>query len=182
VVLGDSLAVSPSRSESFPAALLRRIEANRLPWTVTNAGIGGDTTTGGLRRLDAVLADNPHVLILALGANDGLSGVPVATVEANLTEIIKRAQARNIRVLLCGMETPPVRGWEYTIAFHRVFPRVAAAHNVPLVPFLLSGVALNPELNIDDGIHPNAAGARRIADTIWPYLEPMLRQETHAAR
>jgi acyl-CoA thioesterase I len=81
-----------------------------------------------------------------------------------------------VRVLLCGMETPPLRGWEYTVDFHKIFPRLAATHGVPLVPFLLAGVVLDPEMNGRDGIHPNAAGARRIADTIWPYLEPMVRE------
>jgi acyl-CoA thioesterase I len=174
-VLGDSLAVSPSKAESFPAVLEERIEKARLPWKVTNAGVRGDTTTGGLRRLDDVLSENPAILILALGANDGLRGVDTATISKNLSEIIRRAKARGVRVLLCGMETPPLRGWAYTLAFHRIFPALAREHDVPLVPFLLAGVALDPEMNMEDMIHPNPAGAKRIADTIWPYLEPMLK-------
>jgi acyl-CoA thioesterase I len=176
VVLGDSLAVSPSRADSFPAVLQTRLQAMSTPWIVVNAGVGGDTTAGGLRRVNALLGDDVAILVVALGANDGLRGVPVETIEQNLAAIIERAQARQVRVLLCGMETPPLRGWEYTIAFHRLFPRLAAKYNVSLVPFLLAGVVLDPDMNGHDGIHPNAAGARRIADTIWPYLEPMLRE------
>jgi acyl-CoA thioesterase-1 len=178
VVLGDSLAVSPSRDQSFPAVLRARITSLDLPWTVTNAGVGGDTTTGGLRRVSALLTDDVGVLVVALGANDGLRGVAVSVIEENLSTIIERAQARNIAVLLCGMETPPLNGWKYWLAFHQLFPRVAAKYNVPLVPFLLAGVALDPDMNGNDGIHPNASGARRIADTVWPYLEPLVRADT----
>jgi acyl-CoA thioesterase-1 len=173
-VLGDSLAVSPSREEGFPAFLQKRIVEERLDWTVINAGVRGDTTTGGLRRLDQVLAERPDVLIVALGANDGLRGVHTTTISRNLSEIVARAKAREAKVLLAGMETPPLHGWNYTLAFHNVFPAIAREHDVPLVPFLLAGVALDPELNGEDMIHPNAAGARRIAATIWPYLAPLL--------
>lgn len=175
VVLGDSLAVTPSRSDSFPAQLQRMIEREGLGWTVTNAGISGDTTAGGVRRLDEVLAGDAGVLVLALGANDGLGGVDVRTVERNLATIIETARGRGFRVLLCGMETPPSRGWDYTLAFHAIYPRLADRYDVPLVPFLLTGVALVPEMNGSDGVHPNDSGARRIADNVWRYLQPMLR-------
>lgn len=177
VVLGDSLATYPSRDESFPAVLQRRVTESGLQWTVTNAGVNGDTTSDGLRRLDPLLNDDVGVIVVALGANDGLRGVDLAVVEGNLSAIIRRAQARDIRVLLCGMETPPLHNWQYSLAFHELFPRLASTHGVPLVPFLLAGVALNPDLNGADWIHPNAAGARRIADSIWPFLEPLLRDE-----
>jgi acyl-CoA thioesterase-1 len=175
-VLGDSLAVSPSRAEAFPAVLQTRLNGLSPSWTVVNAGIGGDTTAGGLRRVNALLGDDAAILVVALGANDGLRGVAVSTIEQNLSAIVERAQARQVRVLLCGMETPPLRGWEYSVAFHKIFPRLADKYDVPLVPFLLAGVVLNPDMNGRDAIHPNAAGARRIADTIWPYLEPMVRE------
>lgn len=181
VVLGDSLAVSPTRSDNFPAELQKRIAAAGLQWTLTNAGVGGDTTAGGLRRLDSVLAADTSILILALGANDGLRRVEITAIEQNLAAIIERAQALNIRVLLCGMETPPTNGWDYTLQFHKVFPRIAARYNVPLVPFLLAGVALNPDMNGEDAVHPNSAGARRIADTVWPYLEQLILQESAVA-
>lgn len=175
VVLGDSLAVSPTLPESFPAQLQARIVRERRPWTVTNAGVFGDTTADGLRRIDSVFASDVGVLVVELGANDGIQGVNLETVERNLTALVAAGQQRNVRVLLCGMETLPVRGLDYTIGFHLIFPRVAGARDVPLVPFLLAGVALVPELNGPDGVHPNALGAQRIADTVWPYLEPLLR-------
>jgi acyl-CoA thioesterase-1 len=175
VVLGDSLAVSPSRAGGFPAELQSRIATLELPWTIVNAGVGGDTTAGGVRRVDALLDKDVEVLVLALGANDGLRGVPIADIEKNLSAIIERAHERGVRVLLCGMETPPFRGWDYTLAFHNIFPRLAAKYGVPLVPFLLDGVALVPEMNGHDGIHPNGAGAQRIAASVWRYLEPLLR-------
>jgi acyl-CoA thioesterase I len=182
VVLGDSLAVSPSRGEGFPAELEKRLSAQQPGWTVSNAGVSGDTTTGGLRRFDQAVPDGTRILILELGANDGLRGVDITTVERNLSTMIERAQARAIRVLLCGMETPPIHGWNYTVEFHQLFPRLARKYNIPLVPFLLEGVVLNPDLNGDDEIHPNAAGAQRIAETVWPYLQPMIQQETIIAR
>jgi acyl-CoA thioesterase I len=176
VVLGDSLAVSPSASQSFPAVLQSRLQSAYPGWTVRNESANGDTTAGGVRRVDAALTPETRILVLELGANDGLRGVEIAAIERNLATIVERAQARGIRVLLCGMETPPFNGWNYSVEFHRVFPRLAARYAVPLVPFLLEGVALNPEFNGDDTIHPNAAGAKVIADTVWRYLEPLVVQ------
>jgi len=181
VVLGDSLALSPTMSTAFPALLQQRLDAVHPGWVVTNESVGGDTTAGGLRRLEGVLVADTSILILELGANDGLRGTPIATIEANLSAIIERARARGVSVLLCGMETPPLRGWDYTVEYHRVFPRLAARYQLPLVPFLLEGVALNPELNGGDGIHPNASGARRIAETMWPFLQPLVLSTTAAA-
>jgi acyl-CoA thioesterase-1 len=175
VVIGDSLSVYPSADQSFPAELQRRIDEQGLPWTVTNGGISGDTTSGGAARLDDALAGDVGAIVIALGANDGLRGVNVATVETNLAAMIERARERHVRVLLCGMETPPTHGFAYSLAFRRIYPRLAKKYAVPLVPFLLSGVALAPEMNGPDGVHPNVAGARQIAETIWPYLKPMFR-------
>ena len=176
VVLGDSLAVSPSRSQSFPAVLQARLDTAHPGWTIRNESVGGDTTAGGVRRFDAALTTETRILAIALGANDGLRGIAIETVERNLSTMIERAQVRGILVLLCGMETPPLNSWNYSVEFHRLFPRLAARYQVPLVPFLLEGVALNPEFNGDDAIHPNAAGARRIADTVWPYLDRIVRE------
>jgi acyl-CoA thioesterase I len=181
-VLGDSLAVSPSRDKGFPAVLDDRLEERDYPWDVSNFGVRGDTTAGGLRRLDDVMREKPAIVIVALGANDGLRGVDVKTIASNLSEIIRRTKAAGARVLLCGMETPPLRGWNYTVAFHNIFPALAKEHGVPLVPFLLTGVALDPEMNLEDMIHPNEAGAMRIAETIWPYLEEMLKSVPAASR
>jgi acyl-CoA thioesterase-1 len=175
VVLGDSLAVSPSNLQSFPTHLQAHLNRTGLNAIVLNASGWGDTTADGLKRLDAALVEGTRVLILALGANDGLDGVPMAAIERNLDQIITRAQARNIRVLLCGMETPPFHGLGYSREFHRIFPQLATTHGTGLVPFLLAGVLLNPDMT-GDGVHPNAAGAQRIAETIWPYLEPMVRE------
>ena len=180
VVLGDSLAVSPSAAEGFPAQLQSRIDRAGLGWGVTNAGVSGDTTADALRRLPPLLTSEVGVLVVAVGVNDGIQGVDIAAIERNLSAIIESALARQVRVLLCGMESPPTRGFDYSVAFHFVFPNLAQRYNVPLVPFLLAGVALVPDLNGPDGVHPNAAGARRIADTVWPYLEPLLREQRAA--
>lgn len=180
VVLGDSLAVSPSHNRNFVAELQSRLDASGSRWTVVNAGIRGDQTSGGLWRADALLTPDTRILVLELGVNDGLRGLDAAAVEKNLAAIIERAQSRGITVLLCGMLVPPRFGWKHAIDFQAIFPRLAQNYNLPLVPFLLEGVALNPDMNGPDGIHPNLDGARRIADTVWPYLEPLVL--TPAAR
>lgn len=177
-MLGDSLAVSPNQSLNFATELQAKLNATHRGWTIDNQSISGDTTTDGLRRIDAALKSDTAILVLELGANDGLRGVGIATVEQNLSTMIERAQARGIRVLLCGMETLPTIGVTYALEFHRVYPRLADRHQVPLVPFLLEGVALNPDFNGDDLVHPNAAGARVIGNTVWPYLEPMVAAAT----
>jgi acyl-CoA thioesterase I len=169
--------VSPSRAEGFPSELQRRLDVQQPGWLVSNAGVSGDTTAGGLRRFDQAVPEDTRILILELGANDGLHGVDITTVERNLSTMIERAQAHGARVLLCGMETPPLHGWSYSVDFHQLFRRLSQKYGVPLVPFLLEGVVLNPDLNGDDEIHPNAAGAQRIAETVWPYLQPLVRQE-----
>jgi acyl-CoA thioesterase I len=181
VVLGDSLAISPSPRESFPARLQDYLSAAKIHLTVVNAGIRGDTTAGGLRRLRPLLTTDTRMLIVELGANDGLRGVEISQIERNLSAIIETAQRKNIPVLLCGMLVPPRFGWEYAVAFPELFQRVAAKYRVPLVPFLLDGVALIAKMNGPDGIHPNADGAKRIADTVWGYLESALQDEQAAA-
>jgi acyl-CoA thioesterase-1 len=173
VVLGDSLAISPSRESNFAAELQLRLNGTRPGWTVVNQGIRGDTTSGGLRRIEYALGGNPRVLVLELGANDGLRGVEIQSIESNLATMIGGAQARGIQVLLCGMETPPLRGWRYTRAFHDIYPRLSARYKIPLIPFLLDGVAFRGDLN-HDGIHPNAAGAKMVAENVWPYLDRVL--------
>ena len=173
-MLGDSLAVSPSLAQSFPAQLQLRIEREGLSWVMSNAGVNGDTTTDGLRRVEPLLASDVRVMVLELGANDGLRGVATATVDQNLSAIVEIATRHAVQVLLCGMETPPTRGLDYSLTFHFIFPNVAGRYRLPLVPFLLDGVVLAPDLNGPDFVHPNAAGAARIADTVWPYLRPLL--------
>ena len=177
VALGDSLTAGPGlrADETYPALLQQRVTAAGYPHRVMNAGVSGDTSADALRRLDRALVPDTTVLIVALGANDGLRGLPVDAMRTNLAAIIEQGQARGIKVLLCGMETPPTRGLDYSLAFHRVFPDLAARYGVTLMPFLLAGVALDPDFNLTDRFHPNAAGHRRIAENMWPYLEPLLR-------
>jgi acyl-CoA thioesterase I len=173
VALGDSLTSGHgiARGQAYPALLEQSLRESGLPFAVVNHGVSGDTTAGGVRRLRAALDERPQILIVALGANDGLRGTPVAAVRRNLEEIIETAQARRVSVLLCGMDALPLYGWQYTLDFHRIFPSLAERYGVPLVPFLLRGVFGNEELLQRDMIHPNAAGARVIAANIWPYLQ-----------
>ena len=138
-------------------------------------GVSGDTTGGGRARMKEALAAKPSIVILELGANDGLRGVPIAQLEANLGHIIETAQARGISVLLCGMEALPIHGWDYSVAFHNAYRELAGKYQVPLVPFMLLNVIGNPEMMQPDRAHPNAAGARAIADNIWPYLDDLLQ-------
>ena len=184
VAFGDSLTSGHRlpKSEAYPAVLERTLRDAGLPFSVLNQGISGDTSSGGVRRLNAALAEHPQILIVAFGANDGLRGVPVAQVRANLERIIAAAQAQGIRVLLVGMEALPLYGWQYTIDFHNMYPALAAKFDVPLVPFMLNGVLGNPDLMTSDGVHPNAAGAQVIAATIWPYVRPMAEALVSATR
>jgi acyl-CoA thioesterase I len=176
VALGDSLTagLGVGADEAYPALLQARLRREGFEYRVVNAGVSGDTSAGGLRRIDWALRLSPAVVIVALGANDGLRGQPPETLRDNLTRIIERARAAGARVLLAGMRVPPNYGDDYARAFAGVYPAVAKATGVPLAPFLLDGVAGNPRLNQADGIHPTAEGQRRIAERLWPYLKPLL--------
>jgi acyl-CoA thioesterase I len=176
VAFGDSLTSGPglTATQTYPALLQQRISSEGYHYRVVNAGVTGDTTSEALTRINGALVPETRIMILALGINDGLRGVPIATVERNLAILIERAQSRNIAVLLCGMEAPPLGGFGYSVDFHRVYTRLAERYRLPLVPFFLLGVVGDPDLNLDDRFHPNAAGHRVIAETIWPYLRPML--------
>ena len=177
VVLGDSLSSGHGigAAVAFPAVLQERIATAGLGYQVVNAGISGDTSAGALNRVRSALAGDVRVLVVAIGGNDGLRGLPVANVKSNVSRIIQTAHARGVSVVLCGMEAPPIHGVVYTTAFHNVFPELAARYQVMLVPFLLQNVITDPAMLLPDRVHPNAAGARRIADNVWPYLEPVLR-------
>ena len=177
VALGDSLTagLGVAADEAFPARLQARLRAEGYDYRVVNAGVSGDTTAGGLRRVDWALRAHPDVVIVALGANDGLRGQSPQAIRANLEEIVARLQASGARVLLVGMRLPPNYGAEYTKEFEAVFPAVARRAKIVLMPFLLDGVAADPRLNQADGIHPTAAGQQMIADRLWPYLRPLLR-------
>ena len=177
VALGDSLTagLGVAPDEAFPARLQARLRSEGFAYRVINAGVSGDTTAGGLRRVDWVLRSKPDVVIVALGANDGLRGQSPQSMRENLDQIVGRLQAAGARVLLAGMRLPPNYGGEYTREFEAVFPAVARKAKVTLMPFLLDGVAGVPGLNQPDGIHPTAAGQQVIADHLWPYLRPLLR-------
>jgi acyl-CoA thioesterase-1 len=174
-VLGDSLTagLGIAKAASYPALLQQRLDAARLDFEVVNAGVSGDTSAGGLARLDWALDGDVRILIVALGGNDALRGLPAGELQRNLAQIIERAQARGITVILAGMEAPPNYGRDYSVEFHKVYPALAATYRVALVPFLLQGVAGNETLNQRDGIHPTAAGARIVADNVWAVLEPI---------
>ena len=176
VVLGDSIAAGYGlrREESFPARLQERIDREGLGFEVVNAGVSGDTSAGGLRRLDWALDGDVRVLVVELGGNDGLRGLPPEELKKNLTAIVHAARERHLAVLLCGMEAPPNAGPVYATAFREAFSSVAREERVPFVRFVLDDVAGIEGLNQDDGIHPNARGARLVADTVWPALQPLL--------
>jgi acyl-CoA thioesterase-1 len=177
VVLGDSLTAGYGLdpSQSYPALLQERVGRAGYEFEVVNMGVSGDTSAGGVRRADWALEGDVRILILALGANDGLRGLPPSALRDNLGAIIDRAKARGATVLLCGMEAPPNFGAAHTQAFRQVYRTVARQKEVELLPFLLEGVAGAPSLNQADGVHPNAEGARRIAERVWQRLEPMLK-------
>lgn len=178
VALGDSLTagLGVAQERAWPALIQTRLRREGYPYRVVNAGVSGDTSAGGLRRVDWVLRARPEVVIVALGTNDGLRGQSVGTLRANLTEIVSRLRAGGARVLLCGMRLPPNYGTDYTREFSETFPDVARRTGVAFMPFLLDGVAADPRLNQADGIHPNALGYVVIADRIWPFLVPLLRR------
>jgi acyl-CoA thioesterase-1 len=176
VAFGDSLTAGPGvdPSDTYPALLQQRLRHSGYNYRVVNAGVTGDTSTEAVRRLDQALVPDTKVMIVALGINDGLRGMPTTTLEQNLATIVQRAQSRGIAVLLCGMEAPPLKGFNYSIEFHRVFTRIADRYKLTLVPFFLIGIFGNPDFTLDDLAHPNAEGHKLIAEALWPYLEPML--------
>jgi acyl-CoA thioesterase-1 len=178
VALGDSLTVGVGllERESFPSLLQEKLDENGYPYEMVNSGVSGDTSAGGLRRLDWALDGDVRILILELGANDGLRGLSVDDMKQNLTTIITRARERNIVVILAGMEAPPNYGPEYVQRFRTAFREVAGRERVLLIPFLLDKVAGVPTLNQADGIHPNAEGMRIVAETVWPVLQSVLDQ------
>jgi acyl-CoA thioesterase-1 len=179
VVLGDSLTAGLGlpTDQAFPSVLHQRLLADGYDFEVVNAGVSGDTTAGGLRRLAWALDEKVRVVIVALGGNDGLRGLPIDQMKGNLEAIIEQAASHGAKVLLAGMEAPPNFGAYYTRAFRGVFREIADERDeVVFVPFLLEGVAGQPHLNQADGIHPNAEGASSIADHVWPVLRSMLAE------
>ncbi len=179
VAFGDSLTAGfgLTENESYPYLLQQKLKADGYDYEVVNAGVSGDTSLGGLERIDWVLdTGNVKVLILELGANDLLRGVPVAKMKANLDAIIKKAQAKNIKILLCGMVAPPTMGADYQHDFNVAFPDLATEHKLDFLPFILENIALKKELNQADSIHPNADGEKIMTDNVYKELKPMLQK------
>ena len=183
VFLGDSLTAGLGLpiEQAYPSLVAARLKARGKGWTVVNAGLSGDTSAGGLRRLDWSMEGGAAVLVVALGGNDALRGLPTADLERNLDAIVTKATGVGVRVIIAGMEAPPNNGPEYTADFRQAFADVARKHSVTLLPFLLDGVAGIESLNQADGIHPNQAGAALVADTVWRVLDPIVRALEAAA-
>ena len=178
VILGDSLTAGLGLvdTESYPSLLQVKLDQDGFQYEVVNAGVSGDTSAGGLRRLDWALQEDVHVLIVALGANDGLRGLSVTEMKHNIGLIIEAARAKNIVVILAGMEAPPNYGAEYAASFRQAYRELAQQYRVLFIPFLLDKVAGQDGLNQADGIHPNPRGAAIVADTVWNVLKPLLDQ------
>jgi len=180
VFLGDSLTAGYglAREESVPSLIQARLNAEGYEYEAVNAGVSGDTSAGGLSRLNWSLEGQVAILVIELGANDGLRGLPVAQMKENLAAIIAGAKRRGIAVVLTGMEAPPNYGATYTAEFRRAYRELADEHDVTLVPFYLEHVAGVPSLNIADGMHPNPAGARIVSQTVWQAVEPLLKKRS----
>jgi acyl-CoA thioesterase-1 len=180
VILGDSITAGygVERAEAFPAVLQKKVLDASLPFEIVAAGVSGDTTAGGLRRVRWAFGSGASVFVIALGGNDGLRGLPPNETEENLTDIIRTVRTLDpkTRILLVGMKMPANLGAQYVAAFDAVFPRVATAHKTLFVPFLLEGVGGIPSLNQPDLIHPTAEGQRMVADLLWKTLSPVLQQ------
>jgi acyl-CoA thioesterase-1 len=178
--LGDSLTAGRGleESEAFPALIENKIEAEKLPYQVINAGVSGDTSAGGLRRIDWLLQRPIDVLVLELGANDGLRGLPVAEMKQNLQAIIDKVKAKNpqVKIVIAGMQMPPNLGGEYAKAFQAAFVELAEKNQAALIPFLLEGVGGHADLNQADQIHPTAEGDKIVAENVWRVLGPILRK------
>ena len=182
VFFGDSLTagyvLADPDTQAYPARIQARIDALHLPWRVVNAGLSGETSAGGLRRIDWVLNQRPDVFFLELGANDGLRGTSPEVTKKNLQAIIDHVRAKypGTEIVLAGMRMPSNMGTDYADSFRAIFQDLAKENKALLVPFLLDGVAKNPELNQADGIHPNPAGAAIVADGVWKVVGPLLAE------
>jgi acyl-CoA thioesterase-1 len=162
--------------ESFAGRIQTRLDSLKKEFRVINGGLSGETTAGGLSRLDWFLVEEPYLFVLELGGNDGLRGIALTETKKNLLAIVDKVQAKypNTKIILAGMQIPPNMGQEYTEEFKAIYPAVAKEKNIELIPFLLEGVAGNPDLNLPDGIHPTAEGHRLVMETLWPYISKAL--------
>jgi len=178
VAFGDSLTagLGVPQDETYPARLQEKLMLSGYRYRVVNAGVSGDTTAGGVRRVDWVLKSKPDIVIVELGGNDGLRGLDLRETRANLAQIIQRLLAGEAKVILAGMKLPPNYGADYTRAFHSMYAQLANQYGIPLIPFFLDGVAAKAGLNQADGIHPTGRGYAVVVETIWPTLEPLLKK------
>jgi acyl-CoA thioesterase-1 len=185
LVFGDSLSAARGirPEQGWVALLAQRLSSQGYGYAIVNASVSGETTSGGLERLPRALQlHQPAVVILELGANDGLRGLPVNLARENLAQMVRLAQAAGARVLLVGMRIPPNYGPRYTDEFASMFPELASQYHLPLVPFLLDKVALDPARMQADGVHPSALGEPPVLDTVWPYLQPLLKKKPHGGQ
>ena len=177
--LGNSLTAGYGldTTQAFPTLIQDRIDSLGWNFKVINAGQSGDTSSGGLRRIDWLLRREFHVLVLELGINDGLRGIHVDVTRQNLQAIINRTKSRypGVKVVVAGMQVPPNMGGDYVTSFRAIFPQLAKKNGAHLIPFLLEGVGGNPELNLPDGIHPSVEGHKIVAENVWKVMEPLLR-------
>lgn len=175
---GDSITagLGVEQEQAFPAIIQQKIDSLGLEYTVINAGLSGETSAGGLRRIDWVLQRKVDIMVLELGGNDGLRGIEISSTKDNLQQIIDKAKARypEMEIIIAGMQVPPNLGTEYTTDFEAIFPALAKENNLPLIPFILEGVGGHPRLNQPDGIHPTAEGHKIVAENVWPVLKPLL--------
>ncbi len=176
--LGDSITAGYGldQSQAFPALLQERIDKLGKKYIVVNAGLSGETSSGGLRRIGWLLRSKVDILVLELGANDGLRGIDLSVTKSNLQQIIDRTRESNpdVVIIIAGMQVPPNLGQSYTNEFRQMFPDLAKKNNAKLIPFILDGVAGDPKLNLSDGIHPNVDGQKILADNVWNVLKPVL--------
>lgn len=177
---GDSLTAGYGLEDpvalSFPGLIQSKVTEAGLPYRVVNAGLSGETSAGGLRRIDWILRQPVDIFVLELGGNDGLRGLPVATARSNLQAIIDRVRAKypSVKIVVAGMQMPTSMGSDYTREFAALYPELAEANQATLIPFLLEGVGGVPSLNLGDQVHPNAEGHRLVAETVWKHLRPLL--------
>jgi acyl-CoA thioesterase-1 len=179
IFFGDSLTAGYGLDEptlAFPGLIQRRLDSLKMDYQVVNAGVSGETSSGGVGRIEWILSQPVDVFVLELGANDGLRGIPVETTEKNLQTIIDSVRAKNpaVKIVLAGMQVPPNMGAKYTNAFKAIFPTLAEKNKVALIPFLLEGVGGESGLNQADGIHPNEEGHRKVAEVVWQTLNGIL--------
>lgn len=161
---------------AFPELIQQKIDGEKMNFTVINAGLSGETSAGGLSRIDWVMSQSVDVFVLELGANDGLRGLPLASTRKNLQGILDKVKLKypNVEIVIAGMMVPPNMGETYSKEFGEIYPELARKNNAALIPFLLEGVAGNPDLNLPDGVHPNVEGHQIVADNVWKALKPFL--------